>query len=101
MAGRAGRCAAPPRGDRAGSPVARGTTVAAEAAGFDFVSVGDSILAKPRYMPIPVLSAIAARTRRVKLATGILQPHMRHPVLLAEDWATLDVLSAGRTILGV
>jgi alkanesulfonate monooxygenase SsuD/methylene tetrahydromethanopterin reductase-like flavin-dependent oxidoreductase (luciferase family) len=75
--------------------------VAAEAAGFDFVSVGDSILAKPRYMPIPVLSAIAARTRRVKLATGILQPHMRHPVLLAEDWATLDALSAGRTILGV
>jgi alkanesulfonate monooxygenase SsuD/methylene tetrahydromethanopterin reductase-like flavin-dependent oxidoreductase (luciferase family) len=75
--------------------------IAAEESGFDFVSVGDSILAKPRYMPIPVLSAIAARTRRIKLATGILQPHMRNPVVLAEDWATLDVLSAGRTILGV
>jgi alkanesulfonate monooxygenase SsuD/methylene tetrahydromethanopterin reductase-like flavin-dependent oxidoreductase (luciferase family) len=75
--------------------------VAAEAYGFDFVSVGDSIMAKPRYMPIPVLAAIAARTRRIKLATGILQPHLRHPVLLAEDWATLDVLSAGRTLLGV
>ena len=74
---------------------------AAEAYGLDFVSVGDSILAKPRYMPVPVLSAIAARTRRIKLATGILQPHLRHPVLLAEDWATLDALSAGRTILGV
>lgn len=75
--------------------------VRAEALGFDFVSVGDSILAKPRYMPIPVLSAIAARTSRVKLATGILQPHMRHPVLLAQDWATLDVLSGGRTVLAV
>jgi len=71
--------------------------VAAEKAGFDFVSVGDSILAKPRYTPIPTLAAIAARTTRIKLATGILQPHMRHPVLLAQDWATLDVISGGRT----
>jgi alkanesulfonate monooxygenase SsuD/methylene tetrahydromethanopterin reductase-like flavin-dependent oxidoreductase (luciferase family) len=52
-------------------------------------------------MPIPVLSAIAARARRIKLAADILQPHLHHPVLLAEDWATLDVLSAGCTILGV
>jgi alkanesulfonate monooxygenase SsuD/methylene tetrahydromethanopterin reductase-like flavin-dependent oxidoreductase (luciferase family) len=75
--------------------------VLAEDLGFDFVSVGDSPLAKPRYAPIPVLSAIAARTRRIRLATGILQPHMRNPVLLAQEWATLDVLSAGRTVLGV
>jgi alkanesulfonate monooxygenase SsuD/methylene tetrahydromethanopterin reductase-like flavin-dependent oxidoreductase (luciferase family) len=73
----------------------------AEQAGLDFVSVGDSITAKPRYTPIPVLSAIAARTSRVGIATGILQPHMRHPVLLAQDWATLDVVSHGRTLLGV
>jgi alkanesulfonate monooxygenase SsuD/methylene tetrahydromethanopterin reductase-like flavin-dependent oxidoreductase (luciferase family) len=73
----------------------------AEQAGFDFVSVGDSILAKPRYMPIPVLSAIAARTSKIGLATGILQPHMRHPVLLAQEWATLDILSGGRSILAV
>ncbi len=75
--------------------------VIAEQAGLDFVSVGDSITAKPRYTPIPVLSAIAARTSRVGLGTGILQPHMRHPVLLAQDWATLDVVSGGRTLLGV
>ncbi len=75
--------------------------VLAEQLGFEFVSVGDSILAKPRYSPIPVLAAIAARTKQIKLATGILQPHMRHPVLLAQEWATLDVLSGGRTILGV
>src|SRR5205823_14169355 len=79
----------------------RDGAVAAEEYGVDFGAVAASSLAKPRYMPIPVLSAIAARTRRIKLATGILQPHLRHPVLLAEDWATLDVLSAGRTILGV
>ena len=75
--------------------------VLAEELGFDFVSVGDSLLAKPRYAPIPILSAIAARTRHIKLATGILQPHLRNPVLLAQEWATLDVLSGGRTLLGV
>jgi alkanesulfonate monooxygenase SsuD/methylene tetrahydromethanopterin reductase-like flavin-dependent oxidoreductase (luciferase family) len=75
--------------------------VMAEQAGLDFVSVGDSITAKPRYTPIPVLSAIAAKTHRIGLATGILQPHMRHPALLAQDWATLDVISGGRTLLGV
>jgi alkanesulfonate monooxygenase SsuD/methylene tetrahydromethanopterin reductase-like flavin-dependent oxidoreductase (luciferase family) len=75
--------------------------VIAEEAGLDFVSVGDSITAKPRYTPIPVLAAIAARTRRVGIGTGILQPHMRNPVLLAQDWATLDMISGGRTLLGV
>ena len=73
----------------------------AEELGFDFVSVGDSILAKPRYMPIPVLAAIAGQTSRVELATGILQPHMRHPVLLAKDWTTLDALSNGRSVFTV
>src|SRR5439155_26116429 len=52
-----------------------------EQAGLDFVSVGDSITAKPRYAAIPLLSAIAPRTSRLGLATGILQPHMRQPVL--------------------
>jgi len=75
--------------------------VIAEEVGLDFVSVGDSITAKPRYTAIPILSAVAARTRRVGLGTGILQPHMRHPVLLAQDWATLDVISGGRSLLGV
>src|SRR5688572_14453544 len=75
--------------------------VMAEEAGLDFVSVGDSITAKPRYTPLPVLAAVAARTHRVGIGTGILQPHMRNPVLLAQDWSTLDVISGGRTLLGV
>ena len=75
--------------------------VRAEELGFDYVTVADSILAKPRYMPIPVLSAIAGRTRRIELMSFILQPHLRNPVLLAKDWTTLDVLSGGRTALGV
>jgi alkanesulfonate monooxygenase SsuD/methylene tetrahydromethanopterin reductase-like flavin-dependent oxidoreductase (luciferase family) len=75
--------------------------VLAEELGFDYVTAADSILAKPRHMPIPVLCGIAARTRRIELMSFILQPHLRNPVLLAKDWTTLDVLSGGRTALGV
>jgi len=78
-----------------------GFAVQAEELGFDYVTVADSILAKPRYMPLPVLCGIAARTSRIELMSFILQPHLRNPVLLAKDWTTLDVLSGGRTALGV
>jgi alkanesulfonate monooxygenase SsuD/methylene tetrahydromethanopterin reductase-like flavin-dependent oxidoreductase (luciferase family) len=73
----------------------------AEELGFDFISVGDSMLAKPRFAPITTLAAVAASTTRIGLTTGILQPHLRHPVHLAQEWATLDVLSGGRTTLAV
>ena len=73
----------------------------AEECGFGFVSVGDSVLAKPRWSPIVTLAAIAEATETIGLATGILQPHLRHPVTVAQEWATLDALSGGRTALGV
>lgn len=72
-----------------------------EAAKLDFVAVGDSVLAKPRYSPIVTLAAVAGATDRIGLTTGILQPHLRNPVLLAQEWATLDVASGGRTVLAV
>ena len=75
--------------------------VEAEAIEFHSVWAGDSLLAKPRYDPIVVLTAVAARTRTIKLGTGILQIHLRNPVLLALEWAALDVVSHGRTIMGV
>ncbi len=75
--------------------------VEAEALGFQSVWAGDSLLAKPRYDPLIVLTAVAARTRTIKLGTGILQNHLRNPVLLALEWAALDVISHGRTIMGV
>ena len=69
---------------------------------FDSVWVGDNLLSKPRVEAIVTLSAIAARTERVKLGTICLASFpLRHPVLLAIQWASLDVLSRGRTILSV
>lgn len=67
---------------------------------FDSVWVGDSIMAKPRLESITLLTAVAARTRRVKLGPACFASFpLRHPVLLAYQWASLDLISEGRTIM--
>ena len=69
---------------------------------FGSVWVGDSLLAKPRLECVALLSAIAARTSRVTLGTVCMASFtLREPILLAIQWATVDVLSKGRTVLGV
>ena len=73
----------------------------AEAAGFDSVWIGDSITARPRHEPLTLMAAIAARTRRVRLGTGVLLPALRNPVVLAHVVGTLDRIAEGRVILGV
>lgn len=73
----------------------------AEALGFDSLWVGDSILARPRFEALTTLSALASRTQKVKLGTAVLLPALRNPVVLANQVAKLDLLSQGRTILGV
>jgi len=74
----------------------------AEASGvFESIWVGDSLFAKPRLESLVLLSAIAARTRRVRLGTCCLSTFpLRDPIFLAAQWAALDHLSHGRMILG-
>ncbi|MGE0383188.1 MAG: LLM class flavin-dependent oxidoreductase [Gammaproteobacteria bacterium] len=50
--------------------------------------------------PWIVLSAIAARTARIRLGTSIFLLPLSHPLEVAEQVASLDVLSAGRVIFG-
>ena len=70
--------------------------------GYYAVWAGDSILAKPRLDSIAVLSAVAGATEKVKLGTSCFASFpLRHPILLGYQWATLDQLSGGRTILVV
>jgi alkanesulfonate monooxygenase SsuD/methylene tetrahydromethanopterin reductase-like flavin-dependent oxidoreductase (luciferase family) len=78
-------------------------TGAAEASGaFDTVWVGDSLLAKPRLEAVTLLSALASATSRVRLGVGCMATFVhRHPVMLAHQWASLDVLSGGRSWLAV
>ena len=53
------------------------------------------------YEPLVTFAYVAARTTRIKVATGILVLPMRHVAVAAKQVATLDQLSGGRVILGV
>src|SRR5437899_8125978 len=50
---------------------------------------------------VSILGALAARTERIQLGTGIVNVFSRTPALLAQTAATLDVISGGRFILGL
>jgi alkanesulfonate monooxygenase SsuD/methylene tetrahydromethanopterin reductase-like flavin-dependent oxidoreductase (luciferase family) len=50
--------------------------------------------------PMVLLSAIAARTERIRVGTAVNVLSFHHPIRLAEDYATLDVISGGRACLG-
>ena len=79
------------------------TAKAAEQSGvFESVWFGDSLIHKPRLEAITMLAAIATHTKKVRLGTICLASFpVRHPVLLAIQWASLDQISNGRTLLGV
>jgi len=75
---------------------------AEESGKFDAVWVGDSLLAKPRLESVTLLSALAAVTQKVRLGVGCMATFVhRHPVLFAQQWSSLDVISNGRTWLVV
>jgi alkanesulfonate monooxygenase SsuD/methylene tetrahydromethanopterin reductase-like flavin-dependent oxidoreductase (luciferase family) len=67
---------------------------------FDTIWVGDSLLGKPRLESIALLSALAGRTRQVKLGPACMASFpLRDPVLLAYQWASFDLISNGRSVL--
>ena len=74
----------------------------AEAAGFDFLTMGHHVFTPdyPTSAPFVVLAGIAARTSRIELASVIYLLPLYHPVAVAEQVAMLDVISGGRVIFG-
>jgi len=79
----------------------------AEDLGFESaVTIDHLLLTPPAYActwleAMTTLAALAGVTRTIKLGTMVLVLPLRNPVYFAKEWATLDVLSGGRTILGL
>lgn len=73
----------------------------AESLGFDSLWAGDSVLARPRLEPLTTLASVAPVAPRIKLGTAVLLSALRHPVVLANELANLDLLTNGRLILGL
>jgi alkanesulfonate monooxygenase SsuD/methylene tetrahydromethanopterin reductase-like flavin-dependent oxidoreductase (luciferase family) len=75
---------------------------AADAYGFDCITVAEHHFQEDGYVPSPyvVLGGFATRTSRVRLAAGVRPLPMIHPVRAAEDICVLDNLSGGRAIAG-
>src|SRR5438067_9432114 len=77
-----------------------------EELGFDSLWVWDHILlgvepSFPVFDSLTLLTAIAARTKRIKLATGILVLPLRNPVVLAKQLSSMDQLSDGRLLMAM
>ncbi len=75
----------------------------ASAVGFDSVWASQHYLSAPfsYFQPIPVLARVAADAGRMTLGTGVLLLPLHHPVEIAEQIATLDVICGGRFVFGV
>ncbi|MXY86334.1 MAG: LLM class F420-dependent oxidoreductase [Chloroflexi bacterium] len=86
----------------------------AEASGLESLWCGEHVvLPKPRVAPSPadpehhflhpsvVLGYLAACTKTLRLGTGIVLIAQRNPLVLAKEFASVDVVSGGRAILGI
>ncbi|MEU8250323.1 LLM class flavin-dependent oxidoreductase [Nonomuraea sp. NPDC048916] len=92
-----------PRGGRPLYRQAPELAHAAEANGFDMFWVSEHHGLADGYLPSPLtlLAAVAMRTRRIGLGTGLAIAPLYHPIRLAEDAAVVDDLSGGRLTLGL
>ena len=57
--------------------------------------------ARQQASPMPLLAAIAARTERIEVGTGVIDMRYENPLYLAEEAGALDLISDGRLALGV
>jgi probable F420-dependent oxidoreductase len=66
----------------------------AEALGYHALVIPDHLL--EQLSPVPAMAVIAAATERLRVSAFVLNNDLRHPAVLAQDLASLDVLSEGR-----
>ena len=75
----------------------------AEQAGFDSCFFGEHHQDKDGFLPSPLIvcTAVAASTTKLRVGTSVILLPLHHPVRLAEDVVTLDIVSKGRVTVGV
>jgi probable F420-dependent oxidoreductase len=97
--------ASPPRGEDLARCIDEVVAEAqlAEASGFDSCFFGEHHQDRDGFLPSPLIvaTAVAARTRRLRVGTSVILLPLHHPVQVAEDAVTLDLVSKGRLVLGV
>src|SRR5438045_555916 len=76
---------------------------AARDAGFDCVAAGHHYLSPPYQclQSVPLLSRLAADTGSMDLCLSVLLLALLNPVQVAEDIASLDIMSEGRVVFGI
>ena len=73
---------------------------AVEELGFDAIWTGEHIVFhRPILDAVPVLTGIAAITKRIRVGPAAIMLPLRHPTMLAKELATLDIISGGRLTL--
>src|SRR4051794_10599193 len=75
--------------------------VAAEELGIDGAYVRVHHFAPQLASPFPLLAAIAARTSRIEIGTGVIDMRYENPLYMAEEAAAADLISDGRLQLGI
>src|ERR1700730_10805223 len=70
-----------------------------ETLGYDTLTVPDHLT--DLVSPMPALVSAAAATQRLRVGTNVLNNDLRHPVLVAREAATIDLLTEGRLQLGL
>ena len=95
----------PPRGEHLDRCIDEAIAEAqlAEASGFDSCFFGEHHQDRDGFLPSPLIvaTAVAARTSRLRVGTSVILLPLHHPVRVAEDVITLDLVSKGRVVLGV
>jgi alkanesulfonate monooxygenase SsuD/methylene tetrahydromethanopterin reductase-like flavin-dependent oxidoreductase (luciferase family) len=75
--------------------------VAAEELGIDGAFFRVHHFARQLASPFPLLSAIAARTKRIEIGTAVIDMRYENPLYMAEEAAAADLISSGRLQLGI